>query len=168
MRRATLPNHAMFGLQSVIRTANYDLALRRTGRFWELWFVGTGEDLTDEQIRDEEERGGYVTHSSKIGDIKIDPKGSIRSLDFGARYENRSVLHQLMTFLDNAPEMGQWSNVDSITADLRPNGSMIDVDVVALEVEWYDDEEEAKVYRRVVARFAYDPAANLLIFRAKQ
>jgi hypothetical protein len=169
MRRAKVSTQAMFEFQRMIRAISDNLQLVRTGKFWELWFAGSDFGKSEAEIAklyEEAEEGDYVYHSNKYGDIKITPKGAIRSLDFGSVYESLPVLAQLSKFLDR--HMSDDNYIINLYLDLVPQGNMIDVDVKAVEdFSGYNGDNEfvEDTVTRTIATFTYDPTNNLLLHR---
>jgi hypothetical protein len=173
MPRLKPSTQAMVEFQRMLGATAYWLKLQRTGKFWELWFAGDDFGVSEAEkakLDEESNEGSYVYYSHSYGNIRIDPKGAIRSFDFGGRYTGRSVLHQLISFFDAFDFSYGGIAIIDIRFDMRPNGQNIDVDVIAIEDDgWIEDDNQfvAKQFVRVVGEFTFDPANNLLLHRAK-
>lgn len=163
MRRTPVSTQGMSEFQRLIRGLSDSLLLHRPGRFWELWFAGDDFGKSEAEIAELNESGYYPSY--QYGTIAITPQGAIRSLDFGTNYEGLPVLAQLLRFLERT-EYSDSMLVDVYT-EMKPNGSMIDVDVRAVEDNsgFYGDEFRESTVTRTIARFTFDPANNLLLHR---
>ena len=163
MRSVPRSTQAMFEFQSLMRQLSSYLQLARTGKFWELWFIGDDFGKSEAEIAELDEVGYYP--SNRIVSIQIDPHGAIRSFDYDSSHgpNTRSLLQQLVNLIDRVDYTdGYWNDVH---VDVRPNGSMIEVDIVGIYLDPYFDEETSTVSpaSKLIGRFTYDPARKLLL-----
>lgn len=170
MRRTTVSTQAMVELQHMLNSLGGWLTLHRTGKYWELWFVGDDFGLTDAQKAELAESDDYYYSSHQYVSIKITRQGQIREFTApSGRYSGRSVFHQFILLIE-AIEIPDGT-VHHLRIEVRPSGQLIDIDVIAVEdiggSIGGDDMYVPQLDERIVGRFAYDSIQKLIVHRAK-
>ena len=171
---------AMLELQEMLRRISYSLALIKQGDDWELWNQGEDFGKSEAEIAVLQANSlGYYS-SYRYGTLAVGADGAIRDFKFGPQYEGHSLLWQLFTFLKEVVlGEGGPGSMEDFDIDVRPHGSLIDIDIVAIETNWWNEERDGQhwqtlgggeiqygePFRKVVGRFAYDSHRNVLVHR---
>lgn len=133
-----------------------------------LWFVGDDEGVEPEVLEEMREQGYYPSYA--IATISGDE--AITAIASKSHCGVHNLLSQFAWLIESA--IGGGTETSNMDLDLRPNGALIDIDVIAHQYDWSAAEDDRDSAMQLgegtvpicIGQFSYHPDQRQITVRS--